>query len=381
MELVFKNFDTMNARNLISVKPSDVTQSDAEFAHFMHLAELWLNDASESQKTLFRKCGGTEMEHIVLKALKDVAPQTSFSAGSIELVSGLRFPDILAAGHFGVEVKSTKSDSWTSTGSSIVESTRIPEVSRIYMLFAKLGGVTPEFRCRPYEKCLSNIAVTHAPRYLIDMNIADNGGENIFEKMSVDYDTFRRLGEKDKISSVRKYYMRANKAKGRYEMPWWMGDSDSDVSSSIMIKFFTDLSICEKDDIRARMFILFPELFSYRQDKYKRAALWMCSRYSVICSNLRDAFSAGGKVEEIGGVKFKRKMPQVLNNLYQYRGLIIKLLNNPDEALMQDIDDNWGENESRKIGPEKWFGIMQSTFACNDDLKDIDLRALFSLWK
>lgn len=362
------------------MKQSDVTQTDIEFAHFMHLAESCLNKASKSQKAQFRKYNGTEMEQIALKALKNVAPQTSFSADSIKLVSGIHFPDIQAAGHFGVEVKTTKSDSWTSTGSSIVESTRIPDVSRIYMLFAKLGGVTPEFRCRPYEQCLSNIAVTHAPRYLIDMNLADNGEENIFEKMSVDYDTFRQLGEKEKISSVRRYYMHANQAKGKYEMPWWMGDSDSDESSSIMIRFFTDLTKPEKSGIRARMFILFPELFSSKQDKYKRAALWMCSRYSVICSNLRDTFSAGGKVEEIGGVKFKQKMPQVLNNLYQYRNLIRIILNNPDEALAQDIEDNWGENESNNICVNRWLELMQQTFNTNEDLKGINLEVLFHLW-
>ena len=50
------------------------------------------------------------------------------------------------------------------------------------------------------------------------MNLADNGEKNIFEKMSVDYDTFRLLEEKEKINSVRKYYMHANRTKGKYEM-------------------------------------------------------------------------------------------------------------------------------------------------------------------
>lgn len=380
MALILNNSDAQIQNNLISVRPSDATQTDIEFAHFMRLAESWLNDASEADRNIFRKCNGTEMEHIALKALKDVAPQTSFCVDNIKLVSGLHFPDIQAAGHFGVEVKSTKSDSWTSTGSSIVESTRIPDVSRIYMLFAKLGGEMPEFRCRPYEQCLSNIAVTHAPRYLIDMNLADNGEKNIFEKMSVDYDTFRLLEEKEKINSVRKYYMHANRTKGKYEMPWWMGDANTEVSSSIMIRFFTDLSLQEKEEIRARMFVLFPELFGPKQNKYKRAALWMCSRYSVICSNLRDTFSAGGKVEEIGGVKFNHKVPQVLNTLYQYRILIKHLLDNPDDALLQDVEDNWGENESIAFCTNKWFDLIQQTFNTNNELKDIDIRTLFRLW-
>ena len=79
MALILNNSDARIQNNLISVRPSDATQTDIEFAHFMRLAESWLNDASEADRNIFRKCNGTEMEHIALKALKDVAPQTSFS--------------------------------------------------------------------------------------------------------------------------------------------------------------------------------------------------------------------------------------------------------------------------------------------------------------
>lgn len=378
---IFTNIEYPNHENMISVKRSDATQTDREFDFFMRLTETRLNDASEEERKIFRKCSGTEMERIVENALKEMAPQTSFKADNIHLVSGLHFPDIQAAGHFGVEVKSTKSDTWTSTGSSIVESTRLPDVSRIYMLFAKLGGHTPEFRCRPYEKCLSNIAVTHAPRYLIDMTLADNGGQNIFDKMCVSYDTFRLLAEKEKIDNVRKYYIRANREKGRYEMPWWMGDTDSEVSSSVMIRFFNDLTVMERAEITARMFILFPELCeSKNPNKYKRAALWLCSRYSVICSNFRDTFSAGGKVEEVGGVHFAKKMPQVLKTLYTYKDRIKALLRNPDEALAQDIADSWDERSASHMSIDMWFKLMNRVFKSNADLRGVDLERLFEQW-
>lgn len=95
-----------------------------------------------------------------------------------ELVSGHVFPDIiLHECNYGVEIKSTQKDAWTSTGSSIVESSRSEKANRIYLLFGKLGG-EPEFRCKPYQQCLSNIAVTHAPRYLIDMNLRTNDGDD-----------------------------------------------------------------------------------------------------------------------------------------------------------------------------------------------------------
>ena len=87
------------------------------------------------------------------------------------------------------------------------------------------------------------------------------------------------------------------------------------------------------------------------------------------------------KVEEIGGVRFKGKMPQVLKTLYQNRGIIKYLLSNPDEALIQDVEDQWCENESQSLCLDKWFGLMQQVFDENNELKDIDLKELFVLWQ
>ena len=56
-------------------------------------------------------------------------------------------------------------------------------IERIYMTFGKLGGNPIEFLSKPYEQCLYGIAVTHMPRYLIDMRL--NQGETIFDKMGV----------------------------------------------------------------------------------------------------------------------------------------------------------------------------------------------------
>ena len=107
----------------------------------------------------------------------------------------------------------------------------------------------------------------------------------------------------------------------------------------------------------------------------------MCSRYSVISSNLRDTFSAGGKVGEIGGVKFEHKVPQVLNTLYQYRELIKTLLKQPDEALIQDVEDYWDENESNSICLYNWFELIQQTFSNNIEFSGINIHKLFDLWK
>lgn len=79
------------------------------------------------------------------RMIQDCCEDTPFDPKQVVLVSGHTFPDIVAERYFGVEVKSTKHNHWTSTGSSIVESTRSEWVDNIYMLFGKLGGNPPEF--------------------------------------------------------------------------------------------------------------------------------------------------------------------------------------------------------------------------------------------
>ena len=139
------------AENIIAIRKRNISKANEVFADFMSLTEKCLNDKVKNNHKLYKDCGGTKMEAVALNALHEVAPQTPFRPEEIKLVSGAKFPDIQAEQYYGVEVKTTSSNSWKSVGSSIVESTRIEDVSMIYMLFAKLGGDFAEFRCKPYE--------------------------------------------------------------------------------------------------------------------------------------------------------------------------------------------------------------------------------------
>lgn len=370
----------MEQENIIQIRQRDIHAANEAFSDFMSKTENYLNEKALSTKGLYQQCSGTELETVALGALHEIAPSTPFRKEDILLVSGAKFPDIQAGVYYGVEVKSTKTDSWTSTGSSIVESTRIKEVESIYMLFGKLGGEHAEFRCRPYEQCLSNIAVTHSPRYLIDMNLEDT----VFDKMKVEYNTFRLLEETEKIAKVRDYYKKVYAAKGKgktYQMPWWMGGDDSDQSSSIMIRFYRDLEVELKQEIVARMFVLFPELFSNSGNKYKRASLWMCSRYSVIDNCMRDKFTAGGKVDNVGGVEFEHPVPQIINTLYASKDAILSLLNNPDAALVADINDFWETECNPIFYRHQWAKMIQATFNDNPQLSFVNIEELLSKWK
>ena len=172
-----------------------------EFAEFMKRTDEELNLEVKSQgEAYFASHSGNKLETDVCSAMKKIAEGTSFE-GTIELVSGARFPDIVAARYYGVEVKSTVRNQWTSIGSSILESTRIEDVERIFLTFGKLGSPV-EFLSRPYEECMSEIAVTHYPRYRIDMKLGS--GQTIFDKLQIPYDDFRKLP--NPVEPVAKYY-------------------------------------------------------------------------------------------------------------------------------------------------------------------------------
>lgn len=185
-----------------------------QFHSLMRKLDAALNSDAQKRESYYVGRTGLKLEHDVYDALCDCAIGTPFQH-SIQLISGASFPDIVLGQRYGVEVKSTEKDKWTSTGSSILESTRNQDVQRIYMTFGKLGRPV-QFLSKPYEQCLSGIAVTHYPRYLIDMRL--NEGETIFDKMGIPYDELRQMEEP--ATAVAEYY-RSRLKDG--EQLWWTG--------------------------------------------------------------------------------------------------------------------------------------------------------------
>jgi hypothetical protein len=313
---------------------------------------------------------GADVEKLSYDSMRKVAPQIGFDTSRIDLVSGHTFPDIiLHETRYGVEVKSTKKDSWISTGSSIVESTRNINTDHIYMLFGKLGG-TPEFRCKPYQQCLSNIAVTHSPRYLIDMDLTQE--ENIFYKMKTNYEDFRQFEESQKISIVREYYLQKAKAERKYEMPWWMGGT-----TNVNLAFYNDLSLSEKNMIQARACILFKSLYQNdSRNRYRPISLWLCNSYSLLCPNMRDDFSAGGKCTVINGKKLEKAYPHIVKELLLSHKQIKTLLTDPDEDILRDIQDFWDFDYNKNNLYDSWLKMVVGCFKKNPQLNFIPIKKL-----
>lgn len=320
-----------------------------EFRQLMKKTDSLLNSEAVGRDAYYAKRNSTLLEQDVYDALCRSAAHTPFE-GSISLVSGSSFPDIIANRFYGVEVKSTIKNQWKSIGSSILESTRDANVERIFLTFGKLGAPV-SFMSRPYEECLSGISVTHYPRYQIDMNLPQ--GETIFDKMGISYDELRNL--KNPVAPVSKYY----KSKlNPGESLWWASDDVEETAAPPILRLWTSLSAEQKNHYTVQGYALFPEILSYHSaTKYQRYALWLATSCGIINTNIRDQFSAGGKVTIITDHATYEKIPAAFGRIYKTRDLIVETIMDSSEQI---LCDNWNVSHTGTDRIHLWCKLAAS---------------------
>ena len=154
---------------------------EKEFENLLLNSQTYLTKDAKRRPDYYTSREGIKFETDVCEVMKHASKGGEFE-NTIELISGRKFPDIVANNFFGVEVKtSSKGSPWKCVGNSILETSRVESVERIYMFFGKIMP-PPEFKFRKYEECLYDIAVTHSPRYLIDMELPGLNMRNAMEK-------------------------------------------------------------------------------------------------------------------------------------------------------------------------------------------------------
>lgn len=295
----------------------------SEFISLMKRTDALLNHDALKRPKYYVNRNGNPLEDDVKAALDECSKGTPFE-NTIEKISGQKFPDIIAAKLYGIEVKSTKGNHWSSTGSSILESSRIIDVKRIFMTFGKLGGNPIEFLSRPYEECLYGIAVTHMPRYLIDMRLKQ--GETIFDKMGIPYNELRLM--ENPIAPVSKYY-RSKLKPG--ESLWWTNDT-VDESVSATIKLWNQVPTNEKKRYTVYGCINFPEIFGGNYDRY---ALWLTSQ-GIVDSHIRDQFSAGGQAQMSLSDGSVIRLPSVYKRVKDNMDLFVKIMSQENTQSFEE---------------------------------------------
>lgn len=316
-----------------------------EFKSLVDTTTTKLNEDAKKRSNYYKERNAQRLEDDVYEFLKSNAKETKFE-GTIEKISGQRFPDIVVGKYYGVEVKSSKDEKWTTLGGSINESTRVENVDRIFLTFGKL--IEPiEFRSRPYEECLSDVVVTHYPRYKIDMNLKNS--ETIFEKMKTTYDELR-LSDDPVVEIVNYYRDQLNPG----ESLWWTGNVQRDdqvAAAPMKIRLWRTLSKDEKMFFMVTGLALFPELTSNSSTKYERFSLWLVANHGLISTSTRDSFSAGGQ----GDIESFKNLPKIFTHIYEKRDIIAKILLYTEESVLLETW-NVKKIENNRLG--QWIDLI-----------------------
>lgn len=339
---------------MIYVKNGQVKESD-----FVNLLSATKNlCVKDVQQNSTKKMGGVEFENLTFQMMLRASKGTAF-AGDVVQTGPQTFPDIIAKKFFGTEVKTTTDDKWMSTGNSVLETTRVDGVERIFMFFGKFGGGF-DIKYRLYQDCLCDVGVTHSPRYKINMDLAN--GQSIFNKIGVDYDTLRK--EENPIQRIKDYY-RKQLTDG--EELWWIDQPD--VVANPIIRSFSKFTEEEKTKFIVETMILFPEIFGSSSLKFERVASYLVTNYGAVSSNIRDTFTAGGQqIVKIG--KRKITVPRILYHLIEYAGDIKSTIGALDSAKLAYY---WRVNRIKANRLKQWLGLVDE----KNDFKDCLASAVF----
>ena len=296
------------------------------FVNFLDLVDKKVNDLHHQDGDKFTsRTTPTGFELNVLDAVKLVLIEQKIDADIDYTEGGHAFPDIVVRFSegkiLGIEVKSStqaksRNDNWEILGNSILGSTRVL-VDDLYVYFIRVNRNGMFTKFNRYEDSVADVVVTHSPRYKMDLSLAP--GKSFFCRSGIAYSEIKNSS--NPIGLITDYF------RNQGETAWWISES-----VPATIKLWDEISVNLKDEIIAKSFILFPEVFERNNSKkYKRLAKWLVLKYSIVNISMRDTFSAGGRVK----IDFKNKFyswPRFIRNLEEYSDLI--------KMNFETIDDN-----------------------------------------
>lgn len=299
---------------------------------------------------------GEDFERCVARAVEETLNRLRLQAHVNYTAGSHVFPDIVLefenGEKYGIEVKSSSSPSsksWKINGNSVLGSTKAADVIDTYIIFGKTALGNQGFRFKRYEDAIANVAVTHSPRYFIDMDVAPE--DTFFAKSGL---TYKELNDAaNPISLITEYFRRQG------QRAWWLAES-----TPAAIRMLSDLSEDEKAELIGYCFAHFPEVFSSSAKKFSNIAMWLVTDRGVVSSSLRDNFSAGGKVFLPTSRAVYESVPRIFNTLRTYRHNVLSALR---DATSETLQADWGDPEisedTFKGKVSSWITVAASMFS------------------
>ncbi len=298
-----------------------------------------------------KKIKGTDFEQIVYEELLGAGIDEEKISHSVR-----RFPDFIIEDEttqIGVEVKKTDSDKWDVPGGSVYESLR-NTIAETFVLMGKFGGI-PEARIRKYGECISNLTVTHSPRFHLKLDLPQ--GEDYLTKNNAS--DLLDFPEGKELNRRIRELLRTDKS------TWYSEEA---------IESFFELEPDEKQKFFVDGVVLFPEVTG---GNYSNFAPWMTYKCLVWCSNVRDVFSAGG-TKDLGEFIASAVMGRILEK-------IDLIINRISEMTPQELQKHWGVEKDMRHSErvEKWISLIDRNISVSKELKKVNKEKYpdFFKWK
>ncbi len=155
---------------------------------------------------------------------------------------------------------------------------------------------------------------------------------------------------------------------------WWI-DQESEKSNNFVINIWNNLSNTEKILYVSRAMILFPEIFSRRQDKYNRFAIWLVKNEGVVCPNVRDAFTAKGRADIFLKNKSYKNVPRIFVNLFENIDSIIKILSNTSAI---ELTEYWNKKTTERKKIRDWIEIVAVNSKSVEGAKHLNIKQMLT---
>lgn len=262
-----------------------------------------------------------------LTELVEAYPEISYYAHM-----GHHFPDvdiIIANKIYGIELKSRNNGAWTTNGNSVFESISNDNYEEIFILFGTQKNQRFEVKYKYYWQATEDIAVTHSPRFKVNMN----GTNSVFDSKA-QYDDFRMKSDEEKSVFLQTYL--SEKSQG---VKWFSAKIEERVEPLLL----KQISESKKKQILAEMFVLFPQdlLHPTKKNDYTNAAKYLISTYYTYSPSLRDEFTSGGKVNFPG---LNAPIPRKYETFVNHRDEIENFCNNATVEQAEFIYSVWEKN-------------------------------------
>ena len=109
------------------------------------------------------------------------------------------------------------------------------------------------------------------------------------------------------------------------------------------------------------------------RDKFARLAIWLVTREGVVCPNIRDLFTAGGKGHFLVGKETYKNLPRIFLNLFDNLDFIIETINQTSPI---ELSEYWGIKTSEKNKIADWIELVSLQSKKIPDARHLNVKQI-----